>query len=238
MKVVQIQSNQNGAKGLDLTSQPKIHQFAFKNAQKSDSVQISKNEMNSEDLRNKQLALKSQIDLILETETDSKKIKQLTNYQKILDVLLENGKNSVGNTTKKTPAVGFGNAAQKAEAQGIVHAFSLTSAGIAAAMAQMPGFDEAALAANDIAMAIAICKTYGLTLKKSIATTIIAPIMGNAMGVKLFSKALTWFPGAGNALNAAVAGSVTEFIGHSIVGKCESGEMQAKIKKLIEKEGQ
>ncbi|MDD3437323.1 MAG: hypothetical protein PHC64_09260 [Candidatus Gastranaerophilales bacterium] len=174
---------------------------------------------------------------MLQTETDPKKIKKLKNYQKVLDVLLANGRDTI----KKTPIVAFGNAAQRKYAQLAVQGFSALSAGIAAGMAQMPGADEAVLAANDAAMAIAICKIYGLTLSKSLAPMLIAPIMGNSMGTAIFgkiiSKGFTWIPAVGNGLNAGVAFAVTEFIGQSLIGKCESGEIQVAIRKLIAQHG-
>lgn len=236
MLVTQIQQSKVSSNGFYSKKQVGIKnnqpQIAF--GKKTTSGQTQPPSAN--ELRATQLNLKEQISVMLQTETDSKKIKKLKNYQGVLDVLLENGRNSVVNTIK-TPAVAFGNAAQKAEAKKIVHFFSASSAGIAALMAQEPGLDEIALATNDVSMAMAICGVYNLPLKATVAKMIIAPIAGNALGVKAFSKLVTWIPGAGNGLNAAVAGSVTEFIGHNIIKMCESGEVQKAINKIIEKQG-
>lgn len=236
MKVFQIQQSKVVSNGVYSKGQAEVKntqsQIAFRKAPASGQTQPSINE-----LRATQTMLKEQIGVMLQTETDPKKIKELNNYNKVLDVLLANEGGHEVNTIKKTPGVSFGNAEQKAAAQAVVHAFSASSAGTAFLAAQAPGGDEILLAANDVLMAISICGIYELKISKAIATTIIAPIAGNAMGVKIFSKLFTWFPGAGNALNAGVAGSVTEFIGHSIIAKCESGEIQRAIKKLLDKQG-
>ena len=237
MKVFQIQQSKVGSNGVYVKGHSEVKKNQSQITFGKDTASRKSQTPTANELRATQTNLKEQISVMLQTETDAKKIKQLNNYQKILDVLLEKGKNPVVNTIKKTPAVTFGNASQKAEAQVAVHTFSAISASIAASLAQAPGLDEAALAVNDVAMAIRICYIYNLSLTKSAAAVLIAPIAGNAMGVKLFSKALTWMPGAGNLLNAGVAASVTEFIGHSIIKKCESGEMQRAIKKIIDKQG-
>lgn len=237
MKIFQIQQSKVGSNGVYSKRQSEVKNNKSQMAFGTDSVSKQSQAPTATELRETQVNLKEQIDIMLQTEADPKKIKKLNNYQKVLDVLLENGKNPVVNTTEKPQAVAFGS--RKSDAQGVVHTFSLTSASIAAAMAQMPGFDEVALAANDVGMAVAICKIYDLPLKTTVAKSLIAPIMGNSMGTAIFgkiiSKGFTWIPLVGNGLNAGVAGSVTELIGHSIIKMCESGEMQAAIKKIIEK---
>lgn len=245
MKVVQIQSKEQNSGGVYSKGQSGVKknqsQMTFGKDSVSKQVQSPTPTPTVTELRATQTNLKEQISVMLQTETDPKKIKKLKNYQNVLDVLLENGKNTAIKTIKKTPTVAFGNAAQKAEAQKAVHIFSGLSAGIAAGMAQMPGVDEIALAANDALMAVAVCNAYGLALKATVAKALIATIMGNTMGTAIFakiiSKGFTWIPAAGNALNAGVAGTVTEIIGHNLIGMCEKGEIQKAIKKIIEKEG-
>lgn len=233
MKVAQIQQSGGNTNGIYSTRQSEVRNNPSKIVFGKDNSAKKPQAQSPEELRNTQMGLKQLIGVMLQTETDPKKIKELKNYEKVLDVLLENGKNSAENNIKNTPDVAFGS--RKSDAQAAVHLFSAGSAGIAASLAQAPGVDEVALAGNDVLMAIAICKIYDLSLTKSAAKVILAPIAGNALGVKIFSKAITWFPGLGNVVNATVAGSVTEAIGHSIIAKCENGEMQKAIKKLIDK---
>lgn len=235
MRVFQIQQSRVGLNGVHSKDYSVVKKNQSQMIFGKDGVSRPSQTPTEAELRATQTNLKERIGVMLQTETDPKKIKKLKNFQKVLDVLLESGRNSVVKTTKNMPAVAFGS--RKSDAQAAVHLFSASSAGIAAAMAQAPGADEIALAANDVAMAITVCKIYELPLTKTVAKAIITPIAGNTMGVKLFSKALTWFPGAGNVLNATVAGSVTEFIGQSIVKMCENGEMQKAIKKIVEKQG-
>ena len=238
MQVAQIQQSKVGSSRHYSKGQPEAKTNQSQMAFGKDNVSRQSQKPTATELRTTQLGLKEQISVMLQTETDPKKIKKLNNYRKALDVLLENGRKPVVKAIKGTPAVAFGS--RKSDAQAVVHVFSGTSATIAAAMAQMPGFDEAALAANDVAMAIAICKIYDLSITKSIVTTVIAPLMGNTMGTAIFgkivSKGFTWVPVLGNGLNAAVAGSVTEVIGHGIIGKCESGEIQKAIKRFLDKQ--
>lgn len=239
MKVFQIQQSKVGSNGSYSKGQAEVKnnqpQIAFRKGTVSGQTQPP----SIYELRATQTMLKEQIGVMLQTETDPKRIKELNNYNKVLDVLLANEGGHEANTIKKTAGVSFGNASQQAEARGIVHAFSANAAVLAAAMAQAPGFDEAALAANDALMAVAICKVYGLSLQKSAVKAVLASIMGNQIGTAIFTriaiKPWSWIPVVGNGLNAGVAGTVTEAIGHGIVAKCESGEMSKAIKDYMSK---
>ena len=105
----------------------------------------------------------------------------------------------------------------KAKAELVVAGFSATAAGIAAGMAQAPFADQGPLMANDIAMAIAIGKVYGVKVKENIAKSLVASTLGNQLGTGVF-KAITGFiPGLGNGINAAVAATTTETVGNLLI---------------------
>jgi len=156
-------------------------------------------------------------------ETDPRKSKQLQGFQKLLDVLLAKEGSAITNTAKRLPVVSFGNAAQKAAVTKVVNMHSGLAAGIGAAMAQLPGGDEVALFANDMAMARGICKAYDLTPKAEVLTGIITGMIANKIGISIFTKALTVIPGPGNAIGAGVAAAVTKFVGHGFIKLCEEG---------------
>lgn len=99
------------------------------------------------------------------------------------------------------------------------------NAGLAAAMAQMPGFDEVALSANEVKMAIRIYnEVYKFSFDKTTIKSLIAGIVGKSVGKFLFkgaSKCLSWIPGLGNGLNAGVAGGTTAALGALIISNAE-----------------
>lgn len=99
------------------------------------------------------------------------------------------------------------------------------NAGIAAAMAQMPGFDEVALSANEIKMAMEIYNgVYDFDFDKTTIKSLIVGLAGKSVGKFLFkgaSKLLTWVPGLGNGLNATVAGGTTAALGAAIISNAE-----------------
>ena len=99
------------------------------------------------------------------------------------------------------------------------------NAAIAASMAQMPGFDELALSANEIKMAMEIYNgVYDFKFSKTVVKSLIMGFLGNRVGSWLFkgaSKAFTWIPGLGNGLNASVAGTTTAALGAAIIDSAE-----------------
>ena len=114
---------------------------------------------------------------------------------------------------------------EKSEAKKVVASFTAIGTGIAAGMAQVPGGDELALAANEVAMASAVLNgVYKFDLSKTVVKSLVTGLIGNRVGTYAFksaSKLFTWIPGLGNGLNAAVAGGTTAALGASIIAMAE-----------------
>lgn len=127
--------------------------------------------------------------------------------------------------------------AEKSEAQAWVVAYTLGNAGLASAMAQMPGVDEAALAGVEVVMATHIFNgIYDFNFSKTALKSLGTGVAGHAVGkttFKLASKSLTWIPGIGNALNAFVAGTTTAALGAALISLAEEmDETRKRGKKL------
>ncbi|MCI5824621.1 MAG: hypothetical protein MRZ90_06745, partial [Candidatus Gastranaerophilales bacterium] len=105
----------------------------------------------------------------------------------------------------------------KAKAELVFAGFSTAAAGIAAGMAQVPFSDQGPLMANDIAMAIAVGKVYGVKVKENIAKSLVASSLGNQLGTGIFKGIMGLIPGIGNGVNAAVAAATTETVGNLLI---------------------
>ena len=110
------------------------------------------------------------------------------------------------------------------------------NAALAAAMAQMPFFDKAALAANEIKMAMRIYnEVYGFNFDETNFKSLGTGAAGTCVGIFLFKTAstcLSWIPGLGNGLNAGVAAGTTTALGKAIIS---SAEKMDKARKYNEK---
>lgn len=102
-----------------------------------------------------------------------------------------------------------------------IHGAAVGAASAAAVLAQEPGADTAALTAITIAMTAKLCKNYGINGASTFATTAAACAAGNVAGVNLATKALTIWPGLGNAANAAITFGLHEATGWALVALCE-----------------
>ncbi|DAB12101.1 TPA: hypothetical protein CPT98_02345 [Candidatus Gastranaerophilales bacterium HUM_19] len=111
------------------------------------------------------------------------------------------------------------------EARGWVAYYTAANTGIGALSAQAPGADELALAGIEVAMATTIFNgVYYFDFSKTVIKNLLVGIIGNRVGTYAFkgaSKLVTWIPGIGNCINAAVAGSTTAALGASIIAMCE-----------------
>ncbi|MEI7473334.1 MAG: hypothetical protein WCK67_01015 [bacterium] len=166
----------------------------------------------------------------IKKETDPKKVEELEQMKNILECGMGGVEKS-----KKTGKLSFKGLTleeRDERAWGIVHAASAANAGIAAALAQAPGGDMAALQAATGVMALSLAAVYGLDPISTGVMTSIAVTTASSVGVQTASKLFTWFPGAGNALNAAVAAGVTEAAGSTLIGffhaMCEEPSLQYK----------
>ena len=128
--------------------------------------------------------------------------------------------------------------AEKSKAKGWVAAYTAGNASIAAAMAQMPGWDELALTGVEMTMTAHIFNgIYNFNLSKTALKSIATGIAGNVIGkgaFKLATKAVSWIPGIGNAINAVVAGSTTAALGAAIIDSAEDLDKARKNGKRLE----
>ena len=115
--------------------------------------------------------------------------------------------------------------AEVKEAKKVVATYTALNSGTAAATAQAPGFDEVALAANEVLMATIIFNgVYDFKLSKTVVKALLTGLIGNRIGTSVFkgiTKFVTWVPGVGNAINATVAGGTTAALGASVIAMAE-----------------
>lgn len=111
---------------------------------------------------------------------------------------------------------------EKKACRGIIHTNAVAAGGIAAGLAQIPGVDNAPLAALEVEMTIALGKVFGISVTKSAATSILAGVAGTAVGRGISQFLVGWIPGIGNAVNAGTAASVVEGIGWSVAKTFEA----------------
>lgn len=123
------------------------------------------------------------------------------------------------------------------KAKGIVAINVAENAALAAGMAQMPGWDEVALSANEIKMAMEIYNgIYDFGFSKTAIKSILTGFIGNKIGSWVFkgaSKLFTWIPGIGNGLNATVAGGTTAILGAHIIDHAEEMDKARKNGKRL-----
>ncbi len=95
----------------------------------------------------------------------------------------------------------------------IIHSAGVSAGTIAAGLAQIPGSDSVPISAIQTTMIIALGKEFGITIATSSAMAMITTFLASQVGRALSQVFFGWFPGVGNALNAATAFSITEKIG-------------------------
>ena len=172
--------------------------------------------MTMKEIRERQRGLRLALIKKIKEEQNPQTKKEMLEVKGILDFVLDDDKSA-----KAINSPSFKGLSKAAKAIGIVQVNTAAAASIAGIMAQTPGADEAALIANDLAMVISIGKIYGMNNFDKSAIGTLAMLSGKGIGVRVFAKAVTWFPGAGNVVNATVAAGVTEAIGLTLVGFCE-----------------
>lgn len=96
---------------------------------------------------------------------------------------------------------------------GIIHTASVAAAGVGAGLAQVPGSDSVVIVPIQIAMINSIALEHGTKITKSAALSLIGTQAASMVGRKISQILVGWIPGAGNAINAATAASLTEAIG-------------------------
>lgn len=151
----------------------------------------------------------------IKKETDPKKIEELEQMKTILEFNL--GETEKSKKASKLSFKGSSLEEKDERAWDVVHGFAASEAGVAFLCAQGAGGDEAVLFAMSGAMAGSIAKIYGLNVLDVLGSGGTGSVVASTIGIKLASKAFTWFPGAGNLLNAVIAAGTTEMVGCGLI---------------------
>lgn len=118
---------------------------------------------------------------------------------------------------------------QNAKCHGIIHTATVTAAGVAAGLAQLPCADAIPITAAQITMIISLGAVFDIPLDKAAAKAIRNGLLG-AAGGRLISQLLVgWIPFFGNGVNAATAVAITEKLGWSAAEKFDK-EARQKIR--------
>ena len=96
---------------------------------------------------------------------------------------------------------------------GLIHAAAAAAAAVGGGLAQAPGSDAAAITPIQVAMVAAIGQQHGAPSPRAAAPKLILPFSAAAAGRGLSQWLVGWWPGVGNAINAATAAALTEAIG-------------------------
>ncbi len=105
---------------------------------------------------------------------------------------------------------------QRAKCHVIIHAASVSGAGVAAGMAQVPFSDIPVLIGIEVTMVISLGAVFGVMVSRSAATSFITAYVGKKVGVAVFKGLIGWVPGLGNAVNAGTAAAMIEVLGWAV----------------------
>lgn len=95
----------------------------------------------------------------------------------------------------------------------VIHAFSLTAAGVGAGLAQIPGADAPVLVGLQATMLTQIAMHHGRSLTEAAATEMVFTLAATMAGRTASQWLVGWIPGWGNAINASTAAALTETLG-------------------------
>jgi len=108
-------------------------------------------------------------------------------------------------------------------AQAVIHTASVAAAGVSAS--PIPFSDAALLVPIQVSMIMGLYKVYDQSISEALVAGAAKATVVTALGKSLAGNLLKFIPGvgtiAGDALNASVAVSLTEFIGHGIAYKLQ-----------------
>ena len=105
---------------------------------------------------------------------------------------------------------------QKSACHRIIHTSSVSGAGVAAGMAQIPLADIPVLQGIEITMVINLGGVFGIDVGESTAKSLIVMALGTIAGRGISQALIGWVPGIGNAINAATAAALIESLGWAI----------------------
>ena len=102
---------------------------------------------------------------------------------------------------------------KRSQVRTIIHTSATAAASVGAGLAQIPGSDNAVIMPIQIAMIISIAEINGRELSGTAAASTLAAASAGFVGRSASQTLIGWFPGIGNAINAATAFAITESIG-------------------------
>lgn len=114
---------------------------------------------------------------------------------------------------------------QKKQCHAIIHAASVSCAGIGAGLAQIPGSDNAAIVPIQVTMTISLGKVFGKAFTESAALSTIGTVTSSLVGRAVSQALIGWIPGIGNAVNAVTAASITESLGWLLAEEFDKGNL-------------
>ena len=124
--------------------------------------------------------------------------------------------------------------AEQTKCHAIIHGASAATGMVGAGLAQIPTSDTLVITPAQISMIIALGKVFNMNISNSTAKSILVGI-GTSHGGRIASQVLIgWFPGVGNALNAATAVTITEAVGWLAVAHFKDQQQKEKVKYQIE----
>ncbi len=111
---------------------------------------------------------------------------------------------------------------QRTQCHAIIHTATAACAAVGGGMAQLPMADAVPITAAQVTMVISLGKVFDKALSESAAKAIMAGVSGAAIGRLVSQTLVGWIPVIGNAINAATAASITEFLGWKVAEKFDS----------------
>lgn len=111
---------------------------------------------------------------------------------------------------------------------GIIHTATAAAAGSAAALSQVPGADNLALAGILGTMTVGLANVFDISFGQTSVEIIglaVLSYFGGPIATRMVSQWLAgWIPIAGNTLNAATMTALVEYIGWTMANAFDSGE--------------
>lgn len=102
-----------------------------------------------------------------------------------------------------------------------IHTSAAAAAAIGGGLAQIPGSDNVPLVAVQITLAVTLGQIFDVqvtdTAARGMVMTALASMTGPVIARVISQFLVGWAPGAGNAVNAATAASITEAVGWILV---------------------
>lgn len=108
---------------------------------------------------------------------------------------------------------------QKKKCHAIIHAASVSAAGVGAGLAQIPFSDNAVIVPIQVAMVVSLGKVFGMSITESAAMSALTTAAASTAGRGLSQILVGWIPGVGNAINASTAAAITEAAGWVIANE-------------------